>query len=192
MIYPTEKDLAILKSRSLFSKKVVDNFKQNKFEILKSIISEHLKTLQDDDDPYYKGFLYSILIRVFILENNAFEVVYYVNEILKFSGMVLYEYCGRYSPFEKNTLKKVLVCYDELIKNELTDANLEHASNSFSLYKNYMSLLGKFRYDRRNYLEEIILGPKVEQKDSVAEYFINHIKKLGLDVAVSQSKAPLA
>lgn len=40
--------------------------------------------------------------------------------------------------------------------------------------------------------EEIILGPKVEQKDSVAEYFVNHIKKLGLDVAVSQSKAPLA
>lgn len=76
--------------------------------------------------------------------------------------------------------------------NELDDSDLEHDSNSFSLYKNYMTLLGKFRYDRRNYLEEIILGPKVEQKDSVAEYFINHIKKLGLDVDLSQSKAPLA
>lgn len=92
MIYPTEEELIMLKSRSLFSKKVVDNFKQNKFEILKRIIPENLKTLQDDDAPYYKGFLYSILIRVFILENKAFEVVYYVNEILKFSGMVLYEY----------------------------------------------------------------------------------------------------
>lgn len=207
MIYPTEKDLAILKSRSLFSKEVVDNFKQNKFEILKSIISEHLKTLQDDDDPYYKGFLYSILVRVFVLENNAFEVVHYVNEILKFSGMVLYEYCGMYSPFEKNTLEKVLVYYNELIKKKNIDAiwgkaRILHFMNNWkgahSLYEKALKIdpnncmllrmYGRLYEDECKYSKALELYEKIKTlgSDSLIDCFIANVymKLMNPDYAI--------
>lgn len=116
MIFPKQEELEILKHRSQKIKNFVDSFEQHKYERLKQDISNALQKLKDDDDPYYLGFLYSILIRIFISENNAKQVVKYVNKILVFSGMALYEYCGKYSPFEKETLKSVISCYDKLIK----------------------------------------------------------------------------
>ena len=116
MIFPKQEELEILKHRSQLINNFVDSFEQNKYESLKQDINNALQELKDDDDPYYLGFLDSILIRIFISENNVKQVVKYVNEILIFSGMVLYEYCGKYSPFEKEILERVISCYDELIK----------------------------------------------------------------------------
>ena len=56
-----------------------------------------------------------------------------------------------------------------------------------------MTVLGDNRYNKKNFLKQIVLGPKVEQKETVTEYFVNHLGKIGLgDTLVLQSEAPLA
>ena len=117
MIEYIEKDvLSKLENRSLFAKRALEYFHPKYYTILKDDIFNELNTLLKDDDPYYKGFLYSILIRIYIKEKDYKKVVELTNIILEFSGLVLYEYCGKISPFATDVIKKVISCYDILIK----------------------------------------------------------------------------
>lgn len=108
--------------RSNFIKEIIELFEKRVFEELKEKVMKETSSLLKDDDPYYIGFLYSVLIRLFLQEKDVENVVLYTNKILEFSGMVLYEYCGRYTPFEKKILDKILNCYDKLIENRNVSA----------------------------------------------------------------------
>lgn len=118
----TEKDCEIFKFRSQELKEIIDSFENSDYENAKNLIFLAINKFKQDDDPYYKGFFYSVLIRIFLSEGKSCEVIEYTNKILVFSGMVLYEYGGKYSPFEKAYLKKVLKCYDKLIKENYIPA----------------------------------------------------------------------
>lgn len=84
----------------------------------KQAILELLKNLPEDDDAYYLGHLYAILIEIFLRENDSANVVYYTNKILLISGMALYEYCGNYCPFSEEKIYKILDCYAQEEKNK--------------------------------------------------------------------------
>jgi len=74
-------------------------------------ILEILKSTPEDDDAYYLGYLYGILINIYLKRNNPLKVVKYVNKVILLSGMALYEYCGNNCPFSKEKLQMVLDCY---------------------------------------------------------------------------------
>ena len=89
--------------------------------------------------------------------------------------------------------------YDEkelrIIKVEPISNNkdLKHDDSNFTLYTDYSMLKGFFRYPNSCPLEKIIIGPKVEQKETLREFLLNHLDKAGMDsVKVEFSKAPLA
>lgn len=74
-------------------------------------IQEILKKLPENDDAYYLGYLYGMLIDIYLKKKQAIKVVEYVNKVILLSGMALYEYCGPYCPFSAEKIKKVLNCY---------------------------------------------------------------------------------
>ena len=75
----------------------------------------------------------------------------------------------------------------------LQDSSLKHIDDYYTLYKEYAKLSGLYRYPKICPLNKIIIGPKIEQKETLREYLINHLEKAGMNsVAVEFSKAPLA
>lgn len=89
--------------------------------------------------------------------------------------------------------------YDEkelrMIKVEhiANNDNLKHDKSSFTLYEDYSKLSGFYHYPKTGVLDKIIIGPKVEQKETLKEYLLHHLDKAGMGfVTVEISNAPLA
>ena len=130
-------DEKVLKDRSLFAKKIIDGFELHDYESIESEIYNEIGTFLKDEDPYYMGLLYSILIRIMIFKNEYAKVVEYTNIILDISGMVPEEYCGKYSPFSKDIIDELFLCYDKLIKdNDISaiwgKARILHFQNKYT------------------------------------------------------------
>ena len=82
-----------------------------------------------------------------------------------------------------------IIKVEEVLGNE----TLKHDDSSFTLYKDYAKLPGFYRYPKSCVLDKIIIGPKVEQKDTLKEYLLNHLDKADMkSVNVEISQAPLA
>ena len=76
-------------------------------------ISQLLKTLSDDDDAYFLGHLYAILIDIYLKHKDYAKVIFYTNKVLLISGMALYEYCGNFCPFTSEKLPQLLAAYEQ-------------------------------------------------------------------------------
>ena len=74
-------------------------------------ILEILKDIPEDDDAYFLGYLYGILIDIYLNKKKSHKVVHYVNKLILLSGRALYEYCGNNCPFSEETIKAILFCY---------------------------------------------------------------------------------
>lgn len=92
--------------------------------ILKEIVHSHdntklcripqlLATLSDDDDAYFLGHLYAILIDIYLKHKDYAKVIFYTNKVLLISGMALYEYCGNFCPFTSEKLPQLLAAYEQ-------------------------------------------------------------------------------
>ena len=83
----SQESLQIIKSRSQTLKDLQslnDNEKETK-------ILEILKTFSEiNDDAYYLGYLYGLLIDIYLKQNKPLKVVQYVNKVILISGMALY------------------------------------------------------------------------------------------------------
>lgn len=102
-----EKSLQIIKTRSQTLKALLElNNKAKEVKIL-----EILKELPSDDDAYYLGYLYGLLIDLYLKQGEDQKVIAYVNKLILISGMALYEYTGNNSPFSKDKLQSVINCY---------------------------------------------------------------------------------
>jgi len=76
-------------------------------------ISQLLKTLSDDDDAYFLGHLYAILIDIYLKHKDYAKVIFYTNKVLLISGMALYEYCGNFCPFTSEKIPQLLAAYEQ-------------------------------------------------------------------------------
>jgi len=76
-------------------------------------ISQLLKTLSDDDDAYFLGHLYAILIDIYLKHKDYAKVIFYTNKVLLISGMALYEYCGNFCPFTSERIPQLLDAYEQ-------------------------------------------------------------------------------
>ena len=102
-----EKSLQIIKTRSQTLKALLElNNKAKEVKIL-----EILKELPSDDDTYYLGYLYGLLIDLYLKQGEDQKVIAYVNKLILISGMALYEDTGNNSPFSKDKLQSVINCY---------------------------------------------------------------------------------
>ena len=72
-----------------------------------------MKTLSDDDDAYFLGHLYAILIDIYLKHKDYAKVIFYTNKVLLISGMALYEYCGNFCPFTSEKLPQLLAAYEQ-------------------------------------------------------------------------------
>ncbi len=182
--------LEVLKFRSRFAKQCITQFEQSEnYTMVKKLIYEEFNLMQLDDDPYYLGFLYSILIRIYLFEKDYDNVVNYVNKIMEFSGLVLYEYCGKLSPFSPDCLDKILKCYDKLISEEKVSAmwgkaRILHFMNDWkkahSLYKRVLEI------DPNNSIALRMYGRLFEDecKYSVALDLYEKVRKIGNDPTI--------
>jgi len=82
-----EKSLQIIKTRSQTLKALLEL--NDKAKVVK--ILEILKELPSDDDAYYLGYLYGLLIDLYLKQGVDQKVVAYVNKLILISGMALYE-----------------------------------------------------------------------------------------------------
>ena len=96
-------------------------------------------------------------------------------------------------------LIKDIAFYDEkelrmiTVERIANNDKLKHDKSSFTLYKDYSKLSGFYRYPRTCVLDKIIIGPKVEQKETLREYLLHHLDKAEMKfVKVEISEAPLA
>jgi|GEM_PF-1379491 tetratricopeptide repeat protein len=72
-----------------------------------------LKTISDDDDAYFLGYLYAILIDIYLKRKDSAKVIFYTNKLLLISGMSLYEYCGNFCPFTSEKIPQLLDAYEQ-------------------------------------------------------------------------------
>lgn len=115
MIMLSEESLQIIKNRSQILKEILElNDKKREVKILKTIN----KTLEDNDS-YYIGYLYGLLIELYLKQEKKNKVVEYVNKLILISGMALYEYSGIYTPFSEEKLSRVEDCYssEQIVEN---------------------------------------------------------------------------
>lgn len=212
MMFITEETKELLIYRSNFISEVIKLFENKQFDDLTKKITLEIKDFLNDDDPYYIGFLYSVLIQIYLKREDVEKVVLYTNKILEFSGMVLYEYCGKYTPFEKKTLDEVLKCYDKLIENKNVNAMWGKArilhfknewKNAHKLYDEAVKLepdnamllrmYGRLYEDECKFSNALGLYNKIKDKNSdpLIECFIANVYiKLGnLDYAIDILKS---
>lgn len=104
----SEVSLQIIRKNSKLLKEI-ESINEPSKQHVKTI--ETVSKLSETDDPYFKGFLYGILINLYLKLSDSKNVVRYVNNLLLISGMALYEYCGNYCPFTKEKIQQILYCY---------------------------------------------------------------------------------
>ena len=105
----SEESLRIIKTRSQTLKEIQSfGDKEKEAKIL-----EILKIIPNNDDAYYLGYLYGILIDIYLRQKKSQKVVQYVNKLILLSGMALYEYCGNNCPFSEEKISDVLFCYQQ-------------------------------------------------------------------------------
>lgn len=108
----SEKSLSEIKKRSQSLRYLITLDDDTKISEIQSLLS----SLKDDDDPYYLGHLYALLINSYIHMNDSAQVVFYTNKLILISGMALYEYCGKFCPFTEKKIK-ILLKYYEIEEN---------------------------------------------------------------------------
>ena len=156
------------------------------------ILNEHQKELQETPDAFYAKYAANIS---FVLNELRKEFTEHItrhnttSDIYKIKKYLL----------NISYLIKDIAFYDEkelrMIKLEsLTDNNrLKHDESSLRLYEDYSKLSGFYHYPKTGVLDKIIIGPKVEQKETLKEYLLHHLDKAGMGfVTVEISNAPLA
>lgn len=143
----SENSLQIIRKNSKLLQEI-ESINEPPKQLAKTI--EAVSKLSDTDDPYFKGYLYGILINLYLKANDSKNVVRYVNKLLLISGMALYEYCGKYCPFTKEKIQQILHCY---LKEEVVG--------------NYSELWGKGRILQlqNKYKEEIETYNKIIQNE---------------------------
>lgn len=110
------KSLQIIKNNSKILKEL-ESIQEPHEQLAQTI--EFVNKLSDAEDPYFKGYLYGLLINLYLKSSDSRNVVRYVNKLLLISGMALYEYSGNYCPFTKEKISQILNCYlqEEAAKN---------------------------------------------------------------------------
>ena len=178
LYYNKQEDILVFNPFSIYNSSIIDLKKNSEWKV----INQEEKKLSLDSQDYFDNIGYVFRKLKNIWENldkteysAAKDILLNINYLIK-----------DISFFDEKELRMISI-------DNLNSKEIKHDSEKYTLYKEYMSLLGYRRYEKREYLDKIFLGPKVKQKESVKEYFLNHLASLGLtDVIVSYSKAPLA
>ena len=156
------------------------------------VLNHNQEELQTSTDNFYAKYAQNISFTLnqiknefkkYILQYNSLEDIHKIKEILLNISYLIKDA----SFYDEKELRIIRL---EKIKGNDT---LKHDDDYFTLYKDYSQLKGFYRYPNSCPLEKIIIGPKVEQKETLREYLLNHLGKAGMNfVKVEFSKAPLA
>ena len=187
ILYWNKKDKMYFNPQGNYKTLEIDLNKNKKWYILNK---EHAE-LESSPDSFYEKYAQNIS---FVLEKikSNFESIMNSNHSIKDINTIKEELLNI------SYLIKDVAFYDEkelrIIRVEsISNESLKHDDDYFTLYKDYSKLTGLFRYPNFSPLEKIIIGPKVEQKETLREYLLNHLAKAGMEsVKVEFSRAPLA